>query len=117
MITERDLILRLVRQLAELLAAVMGLRREGRREEGLAQIDGVTGRLTGMDAGALCRFGGPALAAVAPELRLPLALLLRQRAHLLRKAGDEEGARRAFRTARALVGAASPVTAAPAPKV
>ena len=50
MLTERDVILRLVRQLAELLAAVLRLRREGRREEALRQIDSITGRLTGMDA-------------------------------------------------------------------
>jgi hypothetical protein len=105
-ITERDLIMRLVRQLAELLAAVLRLRREGRRDEALAQIDAMTGRLTGMDAGALCRFGGPALLGITPELRLPLACLLRQRAHALLAAGDVEGAKLSFRTARALVAAA-----------
>jgi len=57
MLTERDVIMRLVRQLAELLAAVLRLRREGRRDEALRQIDAITGRLTGMDAGALCLFG------------------------------------------------------------
>ena len=70
MLTERDLIMRLVRQLAEMLAAALRLRREGKREEALVRIDQVTGRLTGMDAGALCLFGGTALAGIPPELRL-----------------------------------------------
>ena len=103
MLTERDLIMRLVRQLAEVLAAALRLRREGKREEALVQIDQVTGRLTGMDAGALCLFGGPALAGVPPELRLPLARLLRARAHLLREAGDLRGFHQALRAARTLV--------------
>ena len=103
MLTERDLIMRLIRQLAEVLAAVLKLRRGGKREEALARIDQVTGRFTGMDAGALCLFGGPALAGVQPELRLPLARLLRARAHLLRASGDLTGFRQALRAARELV--------------
>jgi len=48
MLTERDLIMRLIRQLAEVLAAVLQLRRGGKREEALARIDQVTGRFTGV---------------------------------------------------------------------
>jgi hypothetical protein len=69
MLTERDVIMRLVRQLAELLAAVMRLRREGRRDEALKQIDAITGRLTGMDAGALCLFGEAPLAGLPASSR------------------------------------------------
>jgi len=103
MLTERDLIMRLIRQLAEMLAAVLKLRRGGKREEALARIDQVTGRFTGMDAGALCLFGGPALAGIQPELRLSLARLLRARAHLLRASGDLTGFHQALRAARELV--------------
>ena len=103
MLTERDLIMRLIRQLAEVLAAVLKLRREGKRDEALVRIDQVTGRLTGMDARALCLFGETALGGVPPELRLPLAKLLRARAHLLREQGDLAGFRQALRAARQLV--------------
>jgi hypothetical protein len=102
-LTERDLIMRLVRQLAEMLAAALKLRREGKREEALAGIDQVTGRLTGMDARALCVFGETALGGIAPELRLPLARLLRARAHLLRDMGDALGFRQALRAGRLLI--------------
>jgi hypothetical protein len=103
MLTERDLILRLVRQLAELLAAGLRLRREGRREEALRQIDSITGRLTGMDAGALCLFGEAPLAGLPRELKVPLACVLRARARLLRDAGRGTDARHAFRAALLLV--------------
>jgi hypothetical protein len=108
MLTERDVIMRLVRQLAELLAAVLRLRREGRRDEALRQIDAITGRLTGMDAGALCLFGGAPLAGLPRELKLPLACVLRQRARLLRDARREVEARQAFGAARLLVRGARP---------
>ena len=39
----------------------------------MRQIDGITGRLTGMDAGALCRFGEAPLAGLPRELKVPLA--------------------------------------------
>lgn len=103
MLTERDLIMRLVRQLGEVLAAALGLRKAGKRDEALMRIDQVTGRLTGMDARALCLFGATALVGVSAELRLPLARLLRARAHLLRDTGDVEGFRQALRAARLLV--------------
>ena len=102
-LTERDVIMRLVRQLAELLAAVVRLRREGRRDEALRQIDAITGRLTGMDAGALCLFGEAPLAGLPRELKVPLACVLRQRARLLRDARREVEARQSFGTARLLV--------------
>jgi len=102
-LTERDVIMRLVRQLAELLAAVVRLRREGRRDEALRQIDAITGRLTGMDAGALCLFGEAPLTGLPRELKLPLACVLRQRARLLRDAKREVEARQAFGAARLLV--------------
>jgi hypothetical protein len=108
MLTERDLIMRLVRQLAEVLAAVLQLRRQGKREEALARIDQVTGRFTGMDAGPLCLFGGPALAGVPGEMRLPLARLLRARAHILRASGDVAGFHQALRAALQLVRSAPP---------
>src|SRR5262249_32610466 len=76
MLTERDVIMRLVRQLAELLAAALRLRREGKRDEALRQIDAITGRLTGMDAGALCMFGEAPLAGLPRELKVPLACVL-----------------------------------------
>ena len=107
-LTERDVIMRLVRQLAELLAAVSRLRREGRRDEAIRQIDGITGRLTGMDAGALCLFGEAPLAGLPRELKLPLACVLRQRARLLRDARRELEARQAFGAARLLVRGARP---------
>jgi len=107
-LTERDVIMRLVRQLAELLAAVLRLRREGRRDEALRQIDGITGRLTGMDAGALCLLGEAPLAGLPRELKLPLACVLRQRARLLRDARRELEARQAFGAARLLVRSARP---------
>ena len=103
MLTERDVILRLVRQLAELLAAVLRLRREGRREEALRQIDSITGRLTGLDAGALCLFGEAPLAGLPRELKVPLACVLRARARLLRDAGRGTDARQAFQAALLLV--------------
>jgi len=103
MLTERDVIMRLVRQLAEMLAAIMRLRREGKRDEALRQIDAITGRLTGMDAGALCLFGEAPLSGLPRELKLPLACVLRARARLLRDARDRAGARQAFRAARLLV--------------
>ena len=108
MLTERDVILRLVRQLAELLAAALRLRREGRRDEALRQIDAITGRLTGMDAGALCMFGEAPLAGLPRELKVPLACVLRARARLLRDARRDSDARQAFRAARLLVRAARP---------
>ncbi len=109
MLTERDLILRLVRQLAEVLAAALRLRREGRRDEALRQIDAITGRLTGMDAGALCLFGEAPLAGLPRELKVPLACVLRTRARLLRDARRESDARHALRAARLLVrGARAP---------
>jgi len=108
MLTERDVIMRLVRQLAELLAAVLRLRREGRRDEALKQIDAITGRLTGMDAGALCLFGEAPLAGLPRELKLPLACVLRQRARLLRDARRDSDARQAFRAARLLARGARP---------
>ena len=107
-LTERDVIMRLVRQLAELLAAALRLRREGRRDEALRQIDAITGRLTGMDAGALCLFGEAPLAGLPRELKLPLACVLRQRARLLRDARREIEARQAFGAARLLVRGARP---------
>ena len=107
-LTERDVIMRLVRQLAELLAALMRLRREGRRDEALRQIDAITGRLTGMDAGALCLFGEAPLAGLPRELKLPLACVMRQRARLLRDARREVEARQAFGAARLLVRGARP---------
>jgi hypothetical protein len=110
MLTERDVILRLVRQLAELLAAVTRLRREGRRDEALRQIDAIAGRLTGMDAGALCMFGEAPLAGLPRELKLPLACVLRARARLLRDARRVSDARNAFRAARLLVRGARPPT-------
>ena len=103
MLTERDVILRLVRQLAELLAAALRLRREGRREEALRQIDSITGRLTGMDAGALCLFGEAPLAGLPRELKVPLACVLRARARLLRDGGRGTDARQAFQAALLLV--------------
>jgi len=106
MLTERDLILRLVRQLAELLAAALKLRRQGRREEALQRIDAITGRLTGMDAGALSRFGEAPLVDLPRELKLPLACLLRTRAHLLVDAQRMDEARDALRAARMLVASA-----------
>jgi len=109
MLTERDVIMRLVRQLAELLAAALRLRREGKREEALRQIDAITGRLTGMDAGALCLFGEAPLSGLPRELRLPLACVLRMRARLLRDARDETAARQAFRAARLLARASRPL--------
>lgn len=108
MLTERDVIMRLVRQLAELLAAVMRLRREGKRDEALKQIDAITGRLTGMDAGALCLFGGAPLAGLPRELKLPLACALRQRARLLRDSRRNAEAHHAFRAARMLIRGARP---------
>jgi len=108
MLTERDVIMRLVRQLAEMLAALLRLRREGRRDEALAQIDAITGRLTGMDAGALCLFGEAPLAGLPRELKVPLGCVLRQRARLLRDAGRDAEARRAFRAARMLIRGARP---------
>jgi len=108
MLTERDVIMRLVRQLAELLAAALRLRREGRRDEALGQIDGITGRLTGMDAGALCLFGEAPLAGLPRELKVPLACVLRARARLLRDAHRESDARQALRAARLLVRSARP---------
>lgn len=107
-LTERDVITRLMRQLAELLAAALRLRREGRRDEALRQIDAITGRLTGMDAGALCLFGEAPLAGLPRELKLPLACVLRQRARLLRDARREVEARQAFNAARLLVRGARP---------
>ena len=109
MLTERDVIMRLVRQLAELLAAAMRLRRDGRRDEALAQIDAITGRLTGMHAGSLCMFGEAPLAGLPRELRVPLACVLRTRARLLRDARRDPDARRAFRAARLLVRGARPL--------
>jgi hypothetical protein len=103
MLTERDVIMRLVRQLAELLAAAIRLRREGRREEALRQIDAITGRLTGMDAGALCIFGEAPLSGLPRELKLPLACVLRVRARMLRDARNPVGALQALRAARLLV--------------
>jgi len=108
MLTERDLILRLVRQLGELLAAVLRLRRGKRQDEALAQIDAITGRLTGMDAGPLCRFGGAPLASLPRELKVPLACVLRQRARLLRDSGRDADAHDAFQAARSLVRSARP---------
>ena len=108
MLTERDVLMRLVRQLTELLAAVMRLRREGRRDEALAQIDAITGRLTGMDAGALCLFPETPLAGLPRDLKLPLACVLRARARLLRDAGRDPDARRGYRAARLLVRGARP---------
>jgi hypothetical protein len=108
MLTERDLILRLIRQLAEVLAAALRLRREGRRDEALRQIDAITGRLTGMDAGALCLFGEAPLVGLARELKVPLACLLRARARLLRDARRPDEARQAYRAARMLVASARP---------
>jgi len=102
-LTERDVIMRLVRQLAELLAAVIRLRREGRREEALRQIDAITGRLTGMDAGALCIFGEAPLSGLPRELKLPLACVLRARARMLQDARNSVGAHQALRAARLLV--------------
>ena len=108
MLTERDVIMRLVRQLAELLAAAIRLRREGKRDEALRQIDHITGRLTGMDAGALCMFGEAPLAGLPRELKVPLACVLRARARLLRDARRDADARQAFRAARMLVRGARP---------
>ena len=108
MLTERDVIMRLVRQLAELLVAVMRLRREGKRDEALKQIDAITGRLTGMDAGALCMFGEAPLAGLPRELKVPLACVLRSRARLLRDARRAAEARQSFRAARMLVRNARP---------
>ena len=108
MLTERDVIMRLVRQLAELLAAAIRLRREGKRDEALGQIDHITGRLTGMDAGALCLFGEAPLAGLPRELKLPLACVLRQRARLLRDAHRDTEARQALVAARLLVRGARP---------
>jgi hypothetical protein len=108
MLTERDVIMRLVRQLAELLAAVMRLRREKKRDEALKQIDAITGRLTGMDAGALCMFGEAPLAGLPRELKLPLACVLRSRARLLRDVHRDAEAHQAFRAARLLVRGARP---------
>ncbi len=108
MLTERDVIMRLVRQLAELLAAAIRLRREGKRDEALRQIDHITGRLTGMDAGALCMFGEAPLAGLPRELKVPLACVLRSRARLLRDARRDADARQAFRAARMLVRGARP---------
>ncbi len=108
MLTERDVLMRLVRQLVELVAAAMRLRRNGRGDEALAQIDNITGRLTGMDAGALCLFGEAPLSGLPRELKLPLACVLRARARLLRDARREADARRAYRAARLLVSGARP---------
>ena len=108
MLTERDALMRLVSQLVELVAAAMRLRRKGRRDEALAQIDNITGRLTGMDAGALCLFGEAPLSGLPRELKLPLACVLRQRARLLRDGGREADARHAFGAARLLVRGARP---------
>ena len=87
-LTERDLIMRLVRQLARCWRRLLRLPARGQARGALARIDQVTGPLTGMDARALCVFGETALGGIAPELRLPLARLLRARAHLLRDMGD-----------------------------
>ena len=108
MLTERDVIMRLVRQLAELLAAALRLRRAGRRDEALAQIDAITGRLTGMDAGSLCMFGEAPLAGLPRELKLPLACVLRARARLLRDGRRDADARSALRAARLLVRGSRP---------
>lgn len=108
MLTERDVIMRLVRQLAELLAAAMRLRREGKRDEALKQIDAITGRLTGMDAGALCMFGEAPLAGLPRELKVPLACVLRSRARLLHDVGRDAEAHQTFRAARLLVRDARP---------
>ena len=110
MLTERDLILRLVRQLAEVLAAALRLRREGRRDEALRQIDAITGRLTGM--------GMPERSACSARRRWPgFRASSRCRWHaccgpvrrLLRDARRESDARHALRAAGLLVrGARAP---------
>ena len=108
MLTERDVLMRLVRQLAELLAALMRLRREGERDEALAQIDAITGRLTGMDAGRSACSARRRWPGLPRDLKLPLACVLRARARLLRDARRDPDARRAYRAARLLVRGARP---------
>ena len=80
---EQDYILRLARQLAQLVARLMGLRQKQQDEEVVRQADSAAGDLLGLPAGAFDRLDGATLASLLKD-----DALVRGVANLL----DEEAA-------------------------
>jgi hypothetical protein len=80
---EQDYVLRLVRQLGQVVARMVGLRQKQQEEEVVRQADSAAGDLLGLPPGAFDRLDGRTLAALLKD-----AALVRGVAELL----DEEAA-------------------------
>jgi hypothetical protein len=103
---EQDYILRLAKQLAAMLARVLGLRREGATEEALAELDGAYGELFGLPPGLVDVIPAAELARLLsdPQKIAMMAELLAAEASALEAAGRQEAAARRRKLAGELGG-------------
>jgi hypothetical protein len=107
---ERDYILRIIDVLAKAVARVVALRKRGKLEEAVAELDATARSLLGVELGLLEAMGP---ATIAAQLDHPakvdaLARLVDERVALERARGDEEAARRWAAHAEALRSWAAP---------
>jgi hypothetical protein len=103
---DRDFVMRAVKQLAELLARALRLKREQKYDEAAQTLEGGCGDLLGFDFGALALVDSPSCAQLlgdAQRIRT-FASLLEELADVHRAAGDEAKARARARHAHELFG-------------
>jgi hypothetical protein len=107
---QRDYILRIIEALAEAIARVATLRKQGRIEEARAELERVAGSLFGVDLRLLEAIGpGPIAAQLGPPEKVEaLARLVDERAELERARGDDAAAGRWAERAAALRALAGP---------
>lgn len=94
MLVERDYVVRLIRELARVLARALQLRRAGKLEEARAELEAACGGLLGVDFHTLVLLDAAAAAdvlATAPRVAA-LARLVAERAELAETDGDHNGA-------------------------
>ena len=101
---EQDYILRLTKQLASLIARVLGLRRKGADDEALVAIEGAYGELFGLPEGLVDVMAPAELARLVGtrEKAAMLAELLEAEAEIIAGRGDPLLAERKRTTARGL---------------
>ena len=104
---ETDYVMRAVEQLVQALARVLGLRKAGRIDDAVAEVDAALSGIAGLDARLLLAVGADAVAAALREpVRMQVAgRLSAERASLLAQQGDAAGARRWRRVAADLYAA------------
>lgn len=92
--SQQDYILRLIQQMAAVVATLLGLRGGGKLDEALDVVSDAEGELLGPMAGAAAAVDAATAAQMIGEpLKVAAwARLLAARAELLRDGGDEEGA-------------------------